>query len=166
MKRLITALLIAGALAAPLASQTHFSQGSGSTTQSIFEAPTAAVVDLVDAGFGILRPNATEFEITKSGTYLVIGAPQVGRCAPGPPADFKFWVSVNGFDVSNSNVLLTVTKEIRDVIISQGALTLTAGDRVRFLASSSSDKACLEMQAISPPGEPLVPSLIVTLIEQ
>lgn len=145
---------------------THWFQGSGSTTQSLGTTPEAAIVDQDDGGVGILRPSNTEFLITKTGTYFILGAAQTGRSCPGAPADFTFWLRVNGQDADNSNVLLSVTKEIRDVIVSQSVLDLNDGDVVEFMAASSSDNACIEMQAIQPVGQPLVPSLIVSIIEQ
>ncbi len=51
----------------------------------------------------------------------------------------------------------------KDVIISQGIIPLAAGLEVMMSADNPEAGMCTE--AIQPPGEPLVPSIIFSIIE-
>ena len=75
---------------------------------------------------------------------------------------FDLWLRVNGVDVANSNVQLCQDEGsmAKDVIISQGIVPLSEGDTVEVMMSANNPEASMCIEAIEPPGEPLVPSII------
>lgn len=107
----------------------------------------------------VVTPNSVT--VRRAGTYLVVAAPQV---TAGQPGCLNAWTMLNGNDVANSNVRLcqNLAGET-DVIISQGVTPLNAGDTVQVRTSGDPD---VILDAIQPPNEPLVPSIIFTLVEQ
>ena len=70
-------------------------------------------------------------------------------------------------DVANSNVQLCqdAGSMAKDVIISQGIAPLAAGDVLEVMMSANNPKANMCIEAIQPTGEPLVPSIIFSMIE-
>lgn len=99
----------------------------------------------------------------KLGLYLVIAAPQVTASMDGGCLDL--WLNVNGNNVLNSNVQLCQTKaDDTSVILSQNILPLEKDDVVQVIASSPNNGAFLD--AIEVADEPLIPSIIFTMIEQ
>ncbi len=108
-----------------------------------------------------LTPNGVI--VRKSGLYLVIAAPQVTASMDGGCLDL--WLNVSGNDVPNSNVQLCQTKASEtNVILSQNILRLDKGDVLQVIASSPNNGAFLD--AIEVPDEPLIPSIIFTMVEQ
>ena len=108
-----------------------------------------------------LTPNGVS--VKKSGLYLVIAAPQVTASTDGGCLDL--WLNVSGDDVSNSNTQLCQTKaDDTNVILSQNILRLNKGDVLQVVASSPNHGAFLD--AIDVPDEPLIPSIIFTMVEQ
>ncbi|WP_219079413.1 hypothetical protein [Vibrio parahaemolyticus] len=92
---------------------------------------------------------------------MIVAAPQVGcmMC----DGEFRLWLSVNGSNgkyVENSNVLLNVDDSIKDVIISQGAIPLKAGDVVQVMMYGDNG---IGLEAINRANEPLVPAIIFTM---
>ena len=53
----------------------------------------------------------------------------------------------------------------KDVIISQGIVPMAAGDIVEVMMSANNPEANMCIEAIQPPGEPLVPSIIFSMIK-
>ena len=96
-----------------------------------------------------------------------MAAPQVGREDAGPYGCFDLWLRVNGADVANSNVQLCQDEGSRakDVIISQGIVPMEAGDTLEVLMSANHPEAAMCIEAIQPFGEPLVPSIIFSMIK-
>ncbi len=92
---------------------------------------------------------------------------QVGREGGGPLGCFDLWLRVNGKDVANSNVQLCQDADsmAKDVIISQGIVPLKAGDVLEVMMSANNPKANMCIEAIQPAGEPLVPSIIFSMIK-
>ncbi|MDJ0589596.1 MAG: hypothetical protein QNJ72_06310 [Pleurocapsa sp. MO_226.B13] len=108
-----------------------------------------------------LTPNSVI--VRKSGLYLAIAAPQVTASMDGGCLDL--WLNVSGDDVSNSNTQLCQTKAgDTNVILSQNILRLEKGDTLQLIASSPNNGAFLD--AIEVPDEPLIPSIIFTMVEQ
>ena len=105
--------------------------------------------------------------VSEAGPYLIVAAPQVGREGEGPLGCFDLWLRVNGSDVANSNVQLCqdAGSKAKDVIISQGIVPMAAGDVVEVLMSANNPEAALCIEAIQPSGEPLVPSIIFSMIK-
>jgi hypothetical protein len=145
-------------------------QASGSRSQLLDEedVPTLVVIDTTDGHDEhdciTLANNA--FTVHRDGDYLIVAAPQVGRLQTGPLANFRCWLRVNGVDVPNSNVLMNLDPDgaTKDVIISQGIVSLKKNDAVTVMAATDSALAGVSMEAIQPtPNEPLVPSIIFTM---
>ena len=136
-----------------------FLQASGSTTQAVV-GMVQAIIDIDDGSNGItLSGNAAT--VKKAGNYLIVAAPQVLINSDG--GVFTCWLQVNGTDVSNSNVLLEApVAPYRNVIISQGIVWLDKGDVVTVMVSGTGSVA---LEAISPAGQPLVPSIIFTIFK-
>ena len=108
-----------------------------------------------------LTPNGVM--VKKSGLYLVIAAPQVTASMDSGCLDL--WLNVSGDDVSNSNVQLCQTKASdTNVVLSQNILHLEKGDMLQVIASSPNNGAFLD--AIEVADEPLIPSIIFTMVEQ
>lgn len=143
---------------------TPYMQASGSSTQFMTTSPTQVVIDQND-GYAKVELNNGNVMVEKTGEYLIVAAPQVGRVGTGlsGTVDFKCWLRVNGTDVGNSNVFMTLKPWTKDVIISQGIVSLNANDVVTVMMSASENDKGLAIEAIQPTGEPLVPSIIFTM---
>jgi hypothetical protein len=142
-------------------------QASGSTTQVITHAnkPQRLVIDVEDAAMGVhLNPNEGSAQVEEDGAFLVITAPQVGRLNEGGVENFRCWLKVNKEDVPNSNVLLNLYGSTKDVIVAQAVVDLKKGDEVSvWMAASTGGDVAVE--AIKPMGEPLVPSVIFSMLK-
>ena len=143
-------------------------QASGSATQRIEQSDVGQVIiiDKVDGANGVSLDAATgAFTIEHGGDYLVVAAPQVGRSNPGDTANFRCWLRVNGVNVPDSNVLLSLFHiDFKDVIISQGLVHLNAGDVIEVMMATDNAAAGVGAEAIQPtPDEPLVPAIIFSL---
>ena len=161
-------VLIAFVLVASVsvANATEFLQASSSATQCPGEAPMLVEMDIVDAANGITLAN-NKVTVGEDGAYLIVAAPQVGRENSGPYGCFDLWLRINGKDVANSNVQLCQDEGSRakDVIISQGIVPMKAGDALEVMMSASNPAANICIEAIRPPGEPLVPAIIFSMIK-
>ena len=143
-----------------------FLQASSTITQCPGPEPAVVEIDVVDGAEDIsLEDN--KITVSEAGTYLIIAAPQVGREGDGPLGCFDLWLRVNGSDVSNSNVQLCqdAGSRAKDVIISQGIVPLEENDVLEVMMSANNPEAELCIEAIQPEGEPLVPSIIFSMIK-
>ena len=164
MKKLIfVSLLLVPCLG--VASADQFLQASSSITQCPGMAPEVVQMDITDAASGITLAD-NRVTLSEAGPYLIVAAPQVGREGGGPLGCFDLWLRVNGIDVANSNVQLCQDEGsmAKDVIISQGIVPLSEGDTVEVMRSANNPEAGMCIEAIEPPGEPLVPSIIFSMI--
>jgi hypothetical protein len=144
-------------------------QASGSTTQELEgpDVPNRVTIDTVDVIQQVVPVNDGGFRVLCDGLYFVMAAPQVGSAQQGPASNFRCWIRVNGEDVDNSNVLMSLRPngETKDVIVSQGAIPLKAGDLVEVYAATDADTGQVMLEAIQPtPNEPLVPSIIFSMV--
>ena len=161
MKKLIfVSLLLVPCLG--VASADQFLQASSSITQCPGMAPEVVQMDITDAASGITLAD-NKVTLSEAGPYLIVAAPQVGREGGGPLGCFDLWLRV---DVANSNVQLCQDEGsmAKDVIISQGIVPLSEGDTVEVMMSANNPEAGMCIEAIEPPGEPLVPSIIFSMI--
>ncbi len=165
MKKIIPVLFVFSAFVS-MANAAQYLQASSTITQCPGEAPEVVKMDITDAANGLALKN-NKITVSEAGAYLVIAAPQVGREDEGPLGCFGLWLHVNGKDVANSNVQLCqdANSMAKDVIISQGIVPLKAGDVVEVMMSANNPEANLCVEAIQPPGEPLVPSIIFSMIK-
>ena len=164
-KRLFSTLVMFVACVG-VANASQYLQASSSVTQCPGTAPEVVAMEIVDAANGITLANNT-ITVGEAGPYLIVAAPQVGREGAGPYGCFDLWLRVNGADVGNSNVQLCQDEGSRakDVIISQGIVPMEAGDALEVLMSANNPDAAMCIEAIQPSGEPLVPSIIFSMIK-
>ena len=165
MKKLISALCVLLA-SVGVAEADQYLQASSTLTQCPGAAPEVVKMDVTDAASGIaLKDN--KVTVSEAGPYLIVAAPQVGRADAGPLGCFDLWLRVNGSDVANSNVQLCqdAGSRAKDVIISQGIVPMTAGGVLEVMMSANNPGANMCIEAIQPPGEPLVPSIIFSMIK-
>ena len=166
MKKLTSALCVILA-SVSMANAAQYLQASSTITQCPGTEPELVKIDVTDGADGITLED-NKITVNEAGTYLVVAAPQVGREDAGPLGCFDLWLRVNGRDVSNSNVQLlsgTLAAWPRDVIISQGILPLAAGDVLEVMMSANNPEANICIEAIQPAGEPLVPSIIFSMMD-
>ena len=164
-KRLFSTLVMLVA-SVGVANASLYLQASSSVSQCPGTAPEVVAMDIVDAANGITLAN-NRITVGETGPYLIVAAPQVGREGAGPYGCFDLWLRVNGVDVANSNVQLCQDEGSRakDVIISQGIVPMEAGDTLEVLMSANNPEAAMCIEAIQPSGEPLVPSIIFSMIQ-
>ena len=164
-KKLFSALVMLVA-SVGVANASQYLQASSSVSQCPGTAPEVVAMDIVDAANGITLAN-NRITVGETGPYLIVAAPQVGREGAGPYGCFDLWLRVNGADVANSNVQLCQDEGSRakDVIISQGIVPMEAGDTLEVLMSANNPEAAMCIEAIQPSGEPLVPSIIFSMIQ-
>ena len=164
MRKFISALFVLLA-SVSMAHADQYLQASSTITQCPGTAPEVVGIDVTDAANGIAMAD-NKITVSEAGTYLIVAAPQVGREGAGPLGCFDLWLRVNGSDVANSNVQLCqdAGSMAKDVIISQGIVPLAAGDALEVMMSANNPEAGLCIEAIQPPGEPLVPSIIFSMI--
>ena len=165
MKKLISALFVLLA-SVSMAKADQYLQASSTITQCPGMAPEVVQIDITDAANGIAMAD-NKITVSEAGPYLVVAAPQVGREGAGPLGCFDLWLRVNGSDVANSNVQLCqdAGSMAKDVIVSQGIVPLAAGDVLEVMMSANNPEADMCIEAIQPAGEPLVPSVIFSMIK-
>jgi hypothetical protein len=109
----------------------------------------------------VKKMSATGNTITveQDGDYLIIASPQVTATKDNGCLDA--WLVVNGKDVKNSGVRLCQAKAGNtDVIVSQAIMFLKKGDKIQVETSGKDAK----LDAISAQKEPLIPSIILTVL--
>ena len=165
MKKIISTLFVL-LVSVGMANAAEYLQASSSITQCPGKAPEVVKMDITDAASGITMKN-NKITVSKAGAYLIVAAPQVGREGGGPLGCFDLWLRANGKDVANSNVQLCqdAGSRAKDVIISQGIVPLAAGSVLGVMMSANNPKAKICIEAIRPSGEPLVPSIIFSMIK-
>ena len=137
---------------------TAWLQANSDYSQPASTSPTKVDINVMDGAAQISLSGGSAI-VNRSGDYLIIAAPQVGS-DHGSPSNFRLWLDVNGTYVGNSNVLLVLKPWGKDVIISQGIVTLEKGDVVSVYMAS--DRGSY-IEAIMPPEGVLVPSIIFTM---
>ncbi len=164
MKKLTSALFVLLAFVS-ITKGEQYLQASSTITQCPGVTPEVVRIDVTDAANGITLAD-NKITVSEAGPYLIVAAPQVGREGGGPLGCFDLWLRVNGADVANSNVQLCqdAGSMAKDVIVSQGIIPLAAGDVLEVMMSANNPKADMCIEAIQPPGEPLVPSIIFSML--
>ena len=104
--------------------------------------------------------------IKQPGIYLVIACPQIGEVSGTTPRWLDFWVRVNNIDVSNSNIRAVVTDpQEKTVVTLNVVLPLNSGDTLNIMMSTETIDEGLGVETITPIGEPIIPSIIVTIVQ-
>ena len=107
-----------------------------------------------------------DVEIKKSGMYFIIAGPQIGKLKGNDARFIDFWLRVNNVDLPNSNVRAVVKDACqKDVIVLQVLTRLNDGDTLNIMMSTETADEGVGIEAIQPPGEPLIPSIILTIIQ-
>ncbi len=107
-----------------------------------------------------------DIEIKNSGMYFIIGGPQVGKVSGDQPRWIDFWLRVNNVDIPNSNVRAVMKDACqKDVIVLQVLTRLNDGDTLNIMMSTETADEGIGIEAIQPPGEPLIPSIILTIMQ-
>jgi len=104
--------------------------------------------------------------IKKSGLYLIIAAPQVGKERGDTPRWIDFWFRINSRDVPNSNVRYVIKDAWeKNVIVTQTVTNLANGDILNVMMSVENAEEGIGIEAIQPEEEPLIPSIILTILQ-
>jgi hypothetical protein len=104
--------------------------------------------------------------IKHPGIYLLIACPQIGKVSGTTPRWLDFWVRVNNIDVSNSNIRAVVTDpQEKTVVTLNVVLPLNSGDTLNIMMSTETMDEGLGVETITPIGEPIIPSIIVTVVQ-
>jgi hypothetical protein len=134
-----------------------------SSTESQTDAGAGKVITLnsVDAAKNIENDKGT-LTVKQGGFYFVVAAGQVGSSGRGN-GSVRLWLRQNGQDVANSNTEQTINPGTTAVLVCQGVGEVKAGDKLQLVQSSSSSG--VGMVVASPKGEPVVPSMIFSLLK-
>jgi hypothetical protein len=104
--------------------------------------------------------------IKQRGIYLLIACPQIGKVSGTTPRWLDFWVRVNNIDVSNSNIRAVVTDpQEKTVVTLNVVLPLNSSDTLNIMMSTETIDEGLGVETITPIGEPIIPSIIVTIVQ-
>ena len=128
--------------------------------------PVPVFMDQNDGISGIEHSSEhpADVQITESGVYVLIAAPQVGRTSGNGPNHVDFWLRKNNKDIPNSNVRCTVSNDgHKDVIVNQTMSAFKAGDVVNVMMAVDKAGEGLGIEAIKSSGRPLIPSIIFSM---
>jgi hypothetical protein len=104
--------------------------------------------------------------IKNTGMYLIIAGPQISKDSGTEARWIDFWLRINSIDVPNSNIRHSVKDpEIKDVAVLQVLTKLNKGDILSVMMSIQELNEGLGIECIEPEGEPVIPSLILTVIQ-
>jgi len=107
-----------------------------------------------------------DIEIKTTGMYLIMAAPQIGKTSGDKARWIDFWLRTNNVDIPNSNVRAVLKDPCqKDVIVLQVLTRLNEGDTLNIMMSVEVPDEGLGVEAIQPAGEPLVPSIILTVMQ-
>jgi len=107
-----------------------------------------------------------DIEIKTSGMYFIVAGPQIGKTSGDQARWIDFWLRVNNVDVPNSNIRAVLKDQCqKDVILLQVLTRLNKGDTLNIMMSVEATGEGMGIEAIQPPGEPLIPSIILTMIQ-
>jgi hypothetical protein len=128
--------------------------------------PVQIIMDQNDGIAGIEHSNdhPADVRIVKSGTYVLIAAPQVGRTSGDGASSVDFWLRKNGKDIANSNIRCVLqTDQNKDVIVNQTMMPFQAGDVINVMMAVEKTGEGLGIEAIKTEGRPLIPSIIFSM---
>ena len=128
--------------------------------------PVPVFLDQIDqiSGIGHSTDNPADLEITESGVYVVIAAPQVGRVSGNGPGHVDFWLRKNSQDMANSTVRCTISDDDhKDVIVNQTMSAFQSGDVLNVMMAVSKTGEGMGIEAIKTPNRPLIPSIILSM---
>ena len=139
-----------------------YAQCSSSDTQTTSAAGKVITLNSTDAANDVDNAKGV-VTIKSAGTYFVMAAGQAGSTDKNAKGTVRLWMRQNGQDVANSNTEQTIENGSTGVLVCQGIMECKAGDKVELAQSASN--AALGMIASSPKGEPVVPSMILSIVK-
>ena len=151
--------------------QKAFGQFSSSITQRpVGLDPVKIILDSQEDTFGEKHPiefnEKGDIIIKQSGMYLTIVGLQIGKLVGDKPRWIDFWLRLNGVDVRNSNVRAVISDPaIKDVLVTQSVVRLKKDDILNIMMSAEVADEGMGVEAIRPEGEPLIPSIILTILQ-
>ena len=189
MRTVLALLAIVGLLGAPAFAQpgspfsVHIQLSSAmDQTPGVLGAPV--IMEQIDSQNGVDFDGLDTVRILTGGLYFVVAAPQIRDAVATKSKKKKkkgqscldFWLRVNpsiggvpgggvgSVDIPNSNVQLCFPdgKNYTDVIVAQAILQLNEEDTLQVIASAPFEQGAF-LDAITVPGEPLIPSIIFSL---
>ena len=146
-----------------------FAQMSCNHDQRPKKAKTATPVSLNvnDAITGIEHFTTKDnsiIRIKRSGLYFIMAAPQVGRKKGDVSRYVDIWMRKNGEDIPNSNIRANLYHGTsKDVIVNQSMIPLFREDEVQVMMSVETANEGLGLECIKPKGEPVIPSIILSM---
>ncbi len=151
MKYLLSALLALITLPA-------FAGNPDAQLSSAFDQEDGQIyTEIVDGISQMTHETSVGLTVKPPGVYMVILAPQTGKgigCS-------NYWLQVNGFNVTNSNIQVCQDGENQTTVaVAQSILHLYRGDVITFQMSGD-----LGIDATQPMGEPLIPSVIISVFK-
>jgi len=103
-------------------------------------------------------------KIKQSGLYFVIVAPQIGRKKGSTSRYLDIWLRKNGEDIPNSNIRANLNHGMsKDVIVNQSVIPLFREDELQIMMSVEIADEGIGLEAIKPKGEPMIPSVILSM---
>ena len=103
-------------------------------------------------------------KIKQSGLYFVIVAPQIGRKRGNTSRYLDIWLRKNGEDIPNSNIRANLHHGTsKDVIVNQSMIPLFREDELQIMMSVETANEGMGLEAIKPKGEPMIPSVILSM---
>jgi hypothetical protein len=139
-----------------------YAQLSSTESQPASSAGKAITLNSNDAAKDVENDKGA-VTIKKAGTYFVMAAGQVGATDSNGKGTVRLWVRQNGKDVDNSNTEQAIANGFTAVLVCQGVMECKAGDKVELIQSTSGTG--LGMVASRPKGEPVVPSMILSIVK-
>jgi len=107
-----------------------------------------------------------DIKIRQSGMYMIIAAPQAGRISGSASRWINFWVRINNVDLTNSNIQrILIDCNQKDVIPLNVVMPLNTGDVLNMIMAAETTNEGLGIEKIEPDGEPMIPSIIVTMVQ-
>lgn len=144
-----------------------YAQLSDNTNQNpVNTSPHQLVFSTNDEIQGISHTGGSgDVTVNEPGVYWIMAAPQFGKNAGTVGVTCDVWLRKNVTDVPNSNArgFLQTSSSSADVIVSQASLRLVAGDVIKVYISVSTTTDTPGVKAITPAGEPAIPSVIFTI---
>lgn len=153
-----------------LSLQKHYAQLSSTVNQQPgTTSPVIVTFNQNDQIYGISHSvisNTGSITVTKKGVYVILAGAQVGKESGAATILADMWIRVNNVDVTNSNVRNSI-KQADDtkVLINTSGIPLNSGDYVHIMQSVDITGAGAGILATSPVGEPVIPSIILTMYE-
>lgn len=159
----VGALLVAPMLGAQ--SPTPHAQLSSAVDQQPDADGEVFILELEDSvsGMGVFTDAAgTSLEVFDPGLYVTVFVPQVTSDG-GKAKCYTAWTRLNGVDVTNSNIQWCSQAGGFNTLVQtqQAVACYAAGDVIEFMHSA--DAPGIYADAITVPGQPLVPTAITSV---